>query len=311
MNARFGDGALAGALDRQMAIPVIVAPMFLVSSVELVVEACRAGIVGSMPTLNARTPAILDEWLGRIGDGLKGQDVPPYAMNIIAHTSNARFDEDFDVVVNHRVPLVISSVGNPSRFVSRVRSYGGHVLADVASVRHARRAVEAGVDGLILLCAGAGGHTGWLNPFSFVEEVRSFFDGPIALAGGLSNGRQVKTLRALGVDFAFMGTRFLAAEESQANQVYRQMVIDCGADDIVLTSEVSGMPANMLRPSLERFGADGKRPPPEKFEVSSDHEQRAWRDVWGAGHGVGSVKKVEQLREIVARLKAEFADAAS
>lgn len=194
MNARFGDGALAGALDRQMAIPVIVAPMFLVSSVELVVEACRAGIVGSMPTLNARTPAILDEWLGRIGDGLKGQDVPPYAMNIIAHTSNARFDEDFDVVVNHRVPLVISSVGNPSRFVSRVRSYGGHVLADVASVRHARRAVEAGVDGLILLCAGAGGHTGWLNPFSFVEEVRSFFDGPIALAGGLSNGRQVKTL---------------------------------------------------------------------------------------------------------------------
>lgn len=310
MSARFGDGALARMLDRRMAIPVIVAPMFLVSSVELVVEACRARIIGSMPTLNARTPVILDEWLRRIGDSLGGHDLPPYAMNIIAHTSNARFDEDLDVVVNHRVPLVISSVGNPSRIVDRVRSYGGHVLADVASIRHARRAAEAGVDGLILLCAGAGGHTGWLNPFSFVEEVRSFFDGPIALAGGLSNGRQVKTLRPLGVDFAYMGTRFLTAEENQANEAYRQMVIDCGADDILLTSEVSGMPANMLRPSLERFGADGRRPP-NKFEISASNEQRAWRDVWGAGHGVGSVKKVERLREIAARLEAEFANATS
>jgi nitronate monooxygenase len=310
MNDRFGDKNLAHVLDRRMTIPVIVAPMFLISSVELVIEACRAGIVGSMPTLNARTPAILDEWLQQIEDGLSGNDLPPYAMNIIAHSTNARFDEDFDVVVRHRVPLVISSVGNPSRVVDRVRSYGGHVFADVASVRHARRAAEAGVDGLILLCAGAGGHTGWLNPFSFVEEVRNFFDGPVALAGGLSNGRQIKALRALGSDFAFMGTRFLATEEGHANQTYRQMVIDCGADDIVLTSEVSGMPANMLRPSLERFGADGKRPP-EKFEMTGGKEQRAWRDVWGAGHGVGSVKKVEHLREVVARLKAEFADAAS
>ncbi|MEH2613007.1 NAD(P)H-dependent flavin oxidoreductase [Bradyrhizobium sp. AZCC 1693] len=310
MNARFGDAALASALDRRISLPVIVAPMFLVSSVDLVVEACRSGIVGSMPTFNARTPAILDEWLGQIGDSLREEVSAPHAMNIIAHSSNTRFDEDLDVIVKHRVPLVISSVGNPARVIDKVNAYGGHVLADVASIKHARRAAEAGVNGLVLLCAGAGGHTGWLNPFAFVEEVRSFFDGPIALAGGLSNGRQVGALKALRVDYAFMGTRFLAAEENHANRTYRQMVIDSGADDIVLTSEVSGMPANMLRLSLERSDLDGKRPPSGKFEMTPNNDsQRAWRDVWGAGHGVGGVREVEPIREIVTRLKTEFAGA--
>ncbi|WP_315837453.1 nitronate monooxygenase [Bradyrhizobium prioriisuperbiae] len=310
MNKKFGDASLVGALDRRMSLPVIVAPMFLVSSVGLVVEACRAGVIGSMPTLNARTPEILDEWLRQIGqsEGIRA----PFAMNIIAHSSNDRFDDDLDVVAKHRVPLVISSVGNPARVVDKVRGYGGHVFADVASIKHALRAAKAGVDGLVLLCAGAGGHTGWLNPFAFVDEVRCFFDGPIALAGGLSNGRQVGALKALGVDYAYMGTRFLASEESNANQTYRQMVVDSGADDIVLTSEVSGMPANMLRLSLERSELHGKQPPSGKFEMSSNNDsQRAWRDVWGAGHGVGGVREAEPIREIVSRLRTEFADGLS
>lgn len=302
-----GDRQLAAALQSRMSVPVFVAPMFLVSSVELVVAACRAGLVGSMPTLNARSVEQLDGWLGEIGAALDQAEATPYAMNMIAHSSNERFDADLGIVVKHRVPIVISSVGNPARVIDKVRGYGGLVFSDAASIKHARRAVEAGVNGLILLCAGAGGHTGWLNPFAFVDEVRTFFDGPIAVAGGLSTGHQVRALQAIGADFGFMGTRFLAAEESRANAEYRDMVITSGADDIVLTSEVSGMPANMLRLSLERAGFTGKSPASGKFDVSAQTtSQKAWRDVWGAGHGVIKVTQSEPTQRIADRLVREY-----
>lgn len=302
-----GDAGLADRILARMAAPAIVAPMFLVSSPQLVIESCRAGLIGSMPTLNARTVELLDAWLEEIGSALSGSEAAPYAMNMVAHSSNKRFDADLDVVVKHRVPIVISSVGNPARVVDKVHEYGGLVFSDAASIKHARRGVEAGVDALVLLCGGAGGHTGWLNPFAFVEEVRQFFEGPIALAGGLSNGRQLRALQSLGADFGFMGTRFLAAEENNASAEYRDMVVASGADDILLTSEVSGMPANMLRLSVERAGFKEKSAPSGAFDVSAQTtSQKAWRDVWGGGHGIGSVKRVEPAKVIADRLVREY-----
>jgi nitronate monooxygenase len=290
--------------------PVIAAPMFLVSGAELVSACCRAGVIGSFPTINARSPEILDEWLGALTRVTRDASrAAPFAANLIVHRSNTRLDADFELVRKHEVPIVIASVGSPASIVDGVHRYGGLVLADVATLRHARRALEAGVDGLILLTAGCGGNTGWLNPFAFVAAVREFYDGPLVLAGSITDGRQIGALGMLGVDLAYVGTPFIVAEESMARADYREMLIAATADDIFLTDAITGIPANMLRPSLERAGFDVTKRH-EKGSFSLDRETRAWKDVWSAGHGVGAVRAVEPAAAIVERLRAEYAAAA-
>ncbi len=307
--ARRGDAQLAARLAEGLALPVIVAPMFLVSGPELVIASARAGVIGSFPTLNARTVEALEEWLSRIGAALAGSPAATHwAANLIVHRTNPRAADDLAAVVRHRVPLVIASVGSPASVVDAVKGYGGTVLADVATLRHARRALDAGVDGLILLTAGAGGNTGWMNPFAFVTAVREFYDGPLALAGAISRGRLVRVARELGADFGYMGTHFIAARESMAADDYRDMLLEASADDILLTDEVTGIPANMLAPSLKRAGF--RRAPgdaPRGFDVTKElMTMKAWRDVWSAGHGVGDVRHVATVAELVAELRADY-----
>lgn len=304
MTTRLGNRELAGTLRSKLTVPVIAGPMFLISGPELVIACSRAGVVGSFPTLNARTTAILDEWLARMTAETAG--TAPFAANLIVHHTNTRVEEDLDLLASHRVPLVISSVGNPSGVVAKVHAYGGVVLADVASIKHARRAAEAGVDGLILLCAGSGGNTGWLNPFAFVGAVREFFDGPVVLAGALTRGRFIHAAEQIGADLAYIGTSFIATHESMANDQYRDMLLASGADDVILTDEVTGIPANMLRQSLERAGFKAGNKP-DGFDLIKEIETlKAWRDIWSAGHGVGDVTAIESVGELVGRLKRDY-----
>ncbi|MBX9649152.1 MAG: nitronate monooxygenase [Xanthobacteraceae bacterium] len=307
---RYGDPQVTARLKKQLKLPLVVAPMFLVSGQDLVVASSSSGVIGSIPALNARTTEILDQWIGKIVARLREKTAAaPFAVNLIVHASNARLDADLDLMVKHRVPVVISSVGSPDRVIEKIHGYGGLVLSDAATVRHARRAASVGVDGLVLLSAGAGGNTGWLNPLSFVAEVRDFFDGPIALAGGLSSGRQIAAAEMMGADFVLMGTTFIATLESEADQSYREMLIESGADDVVTTDKLSGIPANILRASLERSG----------FTVSGDHKgfsvkreaelMKLWRDIWSAGHGVGGVTRVAGVSDEVERLMRERATA--
>ncbi len=304
MADRFGDPTLASRIRANLALPVIAAPMFLVSGPDLVIAAAHAGIIGAIPALNQRTTEGFESWLEQIEQATTGAS---YAVNLIVHDSNSRLEADLNVTVRHRTALIIASIGSPAPVVERVRAYGGLVFSDVASVRHARRAAEAGVDGLILLCAGAGGNTGWLNPFAFVAEVRRFWDGPIALAGAISRGSYVHLAEEMGADFAFVGTPFIAARESLAPDAYRSMLVESGADDVVLTAEVTGIPANMLRQSLQKSGFSGKKGASARFDLNAEMETlRAWRDIWSAGHGVGDVDAVENLADIVARFAADY-----
>jgi nitronate monooxygenase len=287
---------------RSLQVPVIAAPMFLVSGPDLVVEAARAGIVGAFPTLNARSPQILDSWLADITRRCQGAP-GGYAANLILHASNARRDDDLALVVNHRVPWVITSVGSPVAVVERVRAYGGRVLADVATIRHARKAIDAGVDMLVLLTAGAGGNTGWLNPFAFIEEVRGFWDGPLAVAGGITTGRQVRAAQVAGADLAYVGSPFIATHESLAETDYKQALCTAGADDIVLTDAVTGIPANFLAGSLRAQGIlrpDGSLLPRGAGDLAS------WKTAWSAGHGVASIRDVRHVGERVHTLRQEW-----
>lgn len=303
----FGDPTLATRLRSALSIPVVVAPMFLVSGTKLVIASCKAGVVGSLPSLNARTTEIFDAWLSDIDAALaEAPDAAPYAVNLIVHGSNKRLDADVEVCVAHKAPVIIAAVGNPRAIVERVHGYGGLVFSDAASVSHARRAAESGVDGLILLTAGAGGNTGWINPFAFVGEVRRFFDGPVILAGAVSRGRYLHAAEVMGADMAVIGTNFIAAAESDADDDYRTMLVESIADDIILTAEVTGIPANMLRASLERSGfVAGKRE--AKFDLSHEIETlRAWRDIWSAGHGVGAIERVATAQQIVGELRVDY-----
>lgn len=308
---RYGDPKLADALRQRVKLPVIAGPMFLVSGPDLVIACSQAGVVGSFPTLNARTLDILDEWLTRMTQASAAQGCAPYAANLIVHPTNTRLMEDVALVAKHRSPLVIASVGNPAPVIAEVKRYGGLVFSDVASLKHAKRAAESGVDGLILLTGGAGGNTGWLNPFAFLTAVRGFFDGPIVLAGAISNGRLIHVAEELGADFAYIGTNFIATKESMASDRYRQMLIDSTADDILLTAEVTGIPANMLRKSLELTGfvpgKDTHKPHAGGFSLMKEMETlKAWRDVWSAGHGVGDIDKVDSVADLVARMSGEY-----
>jgi nitronate monooxygenase len=276
--------------------------MFLVSGPDLVVAAASAGVVGAFPTLNARTPEILDAWLQDIAARSAGAP-GACAANLILHASNPRRDVDLDLVIRHQVPWVITSVGSPAPVVERVRAYGGRVLADVATVRHARKAIAAGVDVLVLLTAGAGGNTGWLNPFAFVEEVRGFWSGPLAVAGGITTGRQVRAVQVAGADLAYVGTPFIATHESLAAEAYKQALCGAGADDIVLTDALTGIPANFLASSLRDNGimsADGRLAPRGSSDMAS------WKTAWSAGHGVASVREISSVAQRVEALREQW-----
>jgi len=286
-------------------VPVIAAPMFLVSGIELVVASANAGIVGAFPTLNARTPALLDAWMAEIKDRTRYAS-GLFAANLILHPSNGRRSDDLDIVINHRVPWVITSVGSPVNVVERVHAYGGQVLADVATVRHAKKAIQAGVDMLVLLTAGAGGNTGWINPFAFIEEVRSFWLGPLAVAGCLTTGRQIRAVQVAGADMAYIGTPFIATPESMASNDYKDALVSAGADDIVKTDAVTGIPANFLKSSLLEQGimrADGSFIPKGAGDLAS------WKNAWSAGQGVASVGSVETVARRVEKLHQEWLQA--
>ncbi|WP_066685088.1 NAD(P)H-dependent flavin oxidoreductase [Sphingomonas sp. CCH18-H6] len=290
-------------------LPVVAAPMFRVSGPELVVAACSAGVLGSFPTANCRDPDELDEWLSRIGRELDGS---PYAVNLIVHATNTRLGADLEQVVRHRVPVVITSVGAPSHVVPAVRSYGGRVLADVASLRHLEKATATGVDGLVLLCSGAGGQTGWANPLAFVRAARERFGGTLVLAGGISDGHAVLAARAAGADLAYVGTRFIAAEESMAASGYRDMLVSSTLDDVITTAAMTGLPTNILRPSLLACGIDPSAlEGPKKVDTTASFgggasAPRRWTEIWSAGHGVGGVREVGPVRAIVDQLEAEY-----
>lgn len=298
-------------LGSKLRIPLVAAPMFLLSGPDLVIASARAGIIGVMPSLNARSPEILDAWWTRIDAELAKEERPGRplglpALNIIVHQTNDRYASDLAVCIKHRIPVVVAAIGNPARIIDPVHEYGGIVLADVSTVSHARKAAEAGVDGLVLLCGGAGGNTGRINPFAFVSEVRSFFDGPIGVAGAVADGRALRAIEIVGADFGYAGTPFIASRESQAEQAYREMVVEAGADDIEQSSEISGIPANFLKKSLDKYRGvlDAKH---DGFDLRIERENmKRWRDIWSAGHGVGSVRAIESVDEIVGRYEKDY-----
>lgn len=310
---------LARFRDR-LSLPLIAAPMFLVSGVELVVAACSNGVIGSFPTANCRTVEQLDGWLGEIGDRLRahadatGRAAAPVCPNLIVHRSNLRIADDLAVLLRHAPELVITSVGSPAPVLAPLHDAGALVFADVASIRHAERAVEAGADGLVLLTAGAGGQTGWLNPFVFVRAVRKFFDGPVVLAGGISDGHALRAAQALGCDLAYMGTRFIATHESMADIRYKEMLVASSADDILLTTAFTGLQTNMLRPSIVAAGLDPEALPARgTIDIAKDIDVGArdsrparWRDIWSAGQSTSGVNSIVSVAELVGQTAIEF-----
>lgn len=299
-------------------LPAIAAPMFLVSGTELVTAACLAGVIGAFPTPNARSAEILDEWMRLVVDTLASarahnpqQRVAPWAANIIVHRSNTRLPADLDLVIKYRAPIVITALGSPAAVVEAVHSYGGIVLADVNSVAFAAKAAKTGADGLVLVASGAGGHTGHTTAFAFVDAVRQFWDGIVVLGGGISTGRSIRAAQALGADLAYLGTRFIATDESLAAAEYKAMITAASAEDLVLTAAFTGVPANMLRPSIVRAGLD---PDTLVAKNSIDFDQpqsnsKAWKDIWSAGQGVGAIRSVQPVAALVAELRREYVQA--
>lgn len=304
---------IPAALGQHLALPVIGAPMFLVSNPELVIAQCRHGVIGAFPALNARPEAQLDEWLTQIGNELANAPAAaPFAVNQIIHQSNARLERDMGLCVKHKVPLIITSLRAPNDIVKYVHAYGGLVFHDVISVRHAEKALEAGVDGLILVCAGAGGHGGNLSPFALVREVRKFYAGPIALSGAITCGSAILAAQAMGADFAYMGTRFLATHEAHVGKTYQQTLLAARAADIVNTPYFSGVPGNYLRQSIVAAGLDPDRLP-ERDKTVMDFGNtagiKAWRDILSAGQGVGDIDEILSVADLVARLRQEYSAA--
>ena len=305
-------------LSEGLTIPAIAAPMFLVSSPDLVVEACRSGIIGTFPSLNQRTSDGYDAWLSEIKQRLKrveaetGRPPASYGVNLIVHKTNARLNRDLEITIRHRVPLVITSLGAARAVVEAIHSYGGLVIHDVIHLRHARKAADAGVDGLIAVCAGAGGHAGTLSPFAFLGEIRAFFHKTVVLAGAITNGRQIAAAQLMGADLAYLGSRFINTRESLAPAAYKEMILGATANDIVYTAAVSGVSANFLRGSIIAAGGD-----PDNLaahgglRVTADGEAKAWKDVWSAGHGVGDILDIPTTAELCRRLRREYRAARS
>ena len=308
-------------LQDNLSIPVIGSPLFLVSGPELVIAQCKAGIVGSFPALNARPQHVLEEWLIRIKEELTQAEaenpelpIAPYAVNQICHASNDRLMGDMELCVKHEAPIIITSLRPPEEIVIAAHSYGGLVYHDVISVRHAKKAAEQGVDGLILVCAGAGGHAGTLSPFALVREVREFFDGTIILSGSISSGSAIASSLALGADLAYLGTRFIATEEANAEQDYKDMLIKSAAGDIVYSSLFTGVHGNYLKGSIEKAGLDPNNLPEAdkssmNFGSGGNTDAKAWKDIWGSGQGIGSIKDSPSVQTLVDQLTKEFKEA--
>ncbi|MBE8190647.1 MAG: nitronate monooxygenase [Alphaproteobacteria bacterium] len=312
---------LPAILQNNLRVPVVGSPLFIVSSPELVIAQCKAGVVGSFPALNARPQPVLDEWLTRINTELEEYKITnpdaiiaPYAVNQICHSSNDRLMEDMETCVKHKAPIIITSLRSPVEVVEAAHSYGGLVYHDVINVRHAKKAAEIGVDGLILVCAGAGGHAGTLSPFALVREVKQWFDGTILVSGAVGDGYCVAAALAMGADLAYMGTRFIPTKEANADSGYKDMLVEAAADDIVYSSLFTGVHGNYLKPSIAAAGLNpDDLPEADKskmnFGSGGNMKTKAWRDIWGSGQGIGSIEKIESVETLVARLQHEYQDA--
>jgi nitronate monooxygenase len=310
--------ALPAQLQGKLRLPVVGAPLFIVSNPNLVIEQCKAGIIGSFPALNARPAPVLHEWLDRITTELGDWDArnperksAPFAVNQIVHKSNDRLEHDVEACVKFKVPVVITSLGARPEVNAAIHSYGGVVFHDIISIVHARKALEKGADGLIAVCAGAGGHAGALSPFALVQEIREFFDGPLLLSGSIANGRAVLAAQAMGADLAYVGSAFIATEEANADARYKQMIVDGRAEDIVYSNLFTGVHGNYLKPSIAAAGLDPDHLPesdPSKMNFGSggNTDKKAWKDIWGCGQGIGAVKAVVKTGDLVARLEREY-----
>jgi nitronate monooxygenase len=301
----------------QLRLPVISAPMFLVSGPDLVKNCCLNGVIGSFPAPNARPIEVLDQWMGELNKELAAEKeknpnrkIAPWAMNMVVHSSYSRLEDELQLITKHKPQLVITSLGSPKRVVEIVHEYGGLVFSDVSDVKFARKAVEAGVDGLILVASGAGGHAGQINGFAFIDMVRSFWDGIVVLAGAISTGKGILAAQAAGADLAYIGTRFIVATESMAQDEYRKMLVESTQEDIILTDAFSGVKANMLIPSIKKAGLDpdllAKKTQVDFNDLQQETNTKAWRDIWSAGHGVGAIDRIESASEIIDRLETEY-----
>ena len=313
--------ALKGALKKRLSVPVIGSPLFIISGPELVLAQCKAGIIGSFPSLNARPISQLDEWLAQITEELAAWDrahpdrpSAPFAVNQIVHKTNDRLEQDLELCVKYKAPVVITSLGARQEVNDAIHSYGGVVMHDVINNWFARKAVEKGADGIIAVAAGAGGHAGVLSPFALIEEIREWFDGPLALSGAIATGRAVLAAQAAGADFGYIGSAFIATKEARAVEGYKRMITECGGSDIVYTNLITGVHGNYLRPSIVAAGLDPDNLPvsdPSKMNFGSggNTKAKAWKDIWGCGQGIGQVKGVVSAAELVARLVREYDEA--
>ena len=313
--------ALPPSLVGRLRLPVVGSPMFILSTPDLVIAQCKAGVLGSFPALNARPKEALDSWLSRIRDELAAHDLAhpeapsaPFAVNQIVHKSNDRLDHDVEACVRHKVPVVITSLGAREDLNAAIHSYGGLVFHDVINVAHARKALEKGADGLIAVCTGAGGHGGMLSPFALVQEIRTFFDGPLLLAGAIAHGRSILAAQALGADLAYVGSAFIATREASATDAYKQGVVEGRAGDIVYTNLFTGVHGNYLRASIVAAGLDPENLPtsdPSKMNFGSGGASaaKAWRDIWGCGQGIGAITSVQSVSDLVAQFTREYDDA--
>ncbi|WP_449471932.1 NAD(P)H-dependent flavin oxidoreductase [Sphingobium chungangianum] len=295
-------------LEDRLSLPLIASPMFIVSQPALVIAQCRAGIVGSFPSLNARPSGVFEEWLQLLRRELTEDDAP-FAVNLIVHKTNARLEEDLALCVQYRVPIVITSLGARADVNEAVHSYGGLVFHDVINNMFARKAIEKGADGLIAVAAGAGGHAGTLSPFALVEEIRAWFDGPLILSGAISTGRAIAAARMMGADLAYMGSAFIATEEANADPKYKQMIVDSSAADIVYSDHFTGVHGNYLRPSITAAGLDPDtlaNAAGMDIAAMAEDEKKAWRDIWGAGQGIGAVEKIQPAASFIEQLKAQY-----
>lgn len=306
------------AVLRDLAVPVIASPLFIVSGPELVIAQCKAGVIGSFPSLNARPASEFEVWLTRIRSELAehtkqhpARPAAPFAVNLILHRSNERIEPDLEMCVRHEVPIVITSLQISQQVTRAIHGYGGIVLHDVISVRHAKKALDEGADGLIAVAAGAGGHAGTLSPFALVPEIRQFFDGPLVLGGAISSGAAILAAQVIGADLAYMGTRFIATRQANAVARYKQMLVNSAAADVVYSSHFSGVLGNYLKPSIRAAGLDPDNLPDAnksimRFGSGGSSEHKVWRDIWSAGQGIGSIQDAPDVQELVARLAAEY-----
>ncbi|MDP3493331.1 MAG: nitronate monooxygenase family protein [Hyphomonadaceae bacterium] len=313
--------AIPASLANQLSLPVIGSPLFIISNPDLVIAQCKAGIIGSFPSLNARPIEQFDEWLTRINEELAAAraadpkaKIAPYAVNLIVHKSNNRIEEDLALCVKHKVPVVITSLGARPEVNDAIHSYGGIVLHDIINIVFAHKALEKGADGLIAVCAGAGGHAGVLSPFALISEIREFFDGPLALSGSISTGRQILAAQAMGADFAYIGTAFIATDEARALDAYKDMIVASASKDIVYSSLFTGVHGNYLAPSIAKAGMDPNNLPEGdkatmSFQSAEGSKAKAWKDVWGSGQGIGAIKSRMPAAQYIAQLKREYEEA--